>query len=106
MSEPQTVEELIERYDTDPLFYAIVNQVDPGGWTDDDGVRHRGLSVFSARRALEIMSVVQPVVDELEARLAKSDKEVWRLVEVNTHLREYWTTRNADERRRNLLRST
>jgi multidrug resistance efflux pump len=40
------------------------------------------------------------------ASLAKSDEEVWRLVEVNTHLREYWTTRNADERRRNLLRST
>lgn len=67
MTEPLTVEELIERYDTDPLFHAIVNQVDPGGWTDDDGASHKGPTVFSARRASEIMSVVQPIVDALTA---------------------------------------
>ena len=66
MSKPQTVEELIERYDTDPLFHSIVNQVN-SGWTDDDGVAHEGPSVFSARKASEIMSAVQPVIDALTA---------------------------------------
>ena len=66
MTEPQTVEELIERYDTDPLFHSIVNQVN-SGWTDDDGVAHEGPSVFSARKASEIMSAVQPVIDALTA---------------------------------------
>ena len=66
MTKPQTVEELIERYDTDPLFHSIVDQVN-SGWTDDDGVAHEGPSVFSARKASEIMSAVQPVIDALTA---------------------------------------
>ena len=74
-------------------------------WAED--TEHK-LDVANANitQLVALVGSLEASLAKSNASLAKSDEEVWRLVEVNTHLREYWTTRNADERRRNLLRST
>ena len=45
-------------------------------------------------------------VESLKARLAKSQAEVGRMLDVNTNLRDYWRERDRDERRVRRARST
>lgn len=48
---------LAERYENDAIFRAVVDSL-PSGFADDDGVRHSGPTVATARQAERILAAL------------------------------------------------
>ena len=51
-------ERLAHRYETDPVFRATVLALNPGGWTDNNGVHHERPTVATAKLAAKVLTAV------------------------------------------------